>query len=150
MEDSDFRQKYVDRWAELRKGPFAPTNILARMDELIALSGEAQKRNSQRWSSRHNYEDSIRTMKQWIQNRIAWIDQQFLPAPSLSRQESSPLPGSVLIMQTPKGEIYYTTDGTDPRQSGGAISSNAHRYHSSLALKETVHVFALSHLLINW
>src|SRR5258707_260212 len=77
----------------------------------------------------NNYEDSIRTMKQWIQNRIAWIDQQFLPAPSLSRQESSPLPGVVLIMQTPKGEIYYTTDGTDPRQAGGAISSSAHRYH---------------------
>ena len=150
MQDADFQQRYVDRWAELRNGPFATSNILARMDELTASFDEAQKRNSQRWPTRQSYEEYIRKMKQWIRGRIAWIDQQFLPAPGFSLQESASIPGGVLIMQAPKGEIYYTTDGTDPRQPGGAISSASHRYQSPLACNEPMQVFARAYLPNNW
>lgn len=39
--------------------------------------------------------------------------------------------GDKLSMTTSGGTIYYTTDGSDPRSIGGAVSSNAKSYNSS-------------------
>jgi hypothetical protein len=43
---------------------------------------------------------------------------------------------------TGSGEIYYTLDGTDPRVMGGATSSKAVRYTSSIPLNQIAHVKA--------
>jgi len=149
-QDPDFQQRYVDRWAELRNGPFAPSNILARVDELTASFAEAQMRNSRRWPTHQRHEDYIRRMKQWIQSRIAWIDQQFLRAPSFALQESALTRGGVLILQAPQGEIYYTTDGTDPRQPGGAIAPTSQHYQSPLAGNGRTQIFARAYHLKKW
>lgn len=38
------------------------------------------------------------------------------------------------------GTIYYTTDGTDPRQAGGAISPSAQIYSGALAISAPLHL----------
>ena len=149
-QDADFQQRSADRWAELRNGPFAPSNILARVDELTASFGEAQKRNSQRWPTRQPHEEHIRKMKQWIRSRIAWIDQQFLSAPDFSLQERALTAENVLILHSSKGEIYYTTDGTDPRQPGGGIASTSQRYQSPIACHGPMQIVARAYHRQNW
>ena len=36
FEDPDFLQRYIDRWAELRRSVFATSNVMARVDRLAA------------------------------------------------------------------------------------------------------------------
>jgi len=43
-------------------------------------------------------------------------------------------PGDTLTISAPAGTIYYTTDGTDPRELGGAVSATAQVYTGGLPL----------------
>lgn len=47
-----------------------------------------------------------------------------------------------VTLEAPAGEIYFTTDGSDPRASGGAISQSAQRYEASLVLTSTTTLHA--------
>lgn len=50
-------------------------------------------------------------------------------APSFSRHGGVVPAGYQLILSSPAGEIWFTTDGTDPRQPGsGAVAPSARRY----------------------
>ena len=161
FEDPDFEQRYVDRWNELRTNQFSVANICARIDQLAELLGEAQTRNFQRWPvlGRNvwpntyvgkTFNAEIGWMKQWIQNRIAWIDQQFIPAPSFSLPAGSVNPASKLELRAPAGKIYYTLDGSDPRVAGGAVSPAARVYSSALVLNEPAVVFCRVHEDRRW
>jgi hypothetical protein len=140
FEDPDFGQRYVDRWAELRGTVFAASNMLARADEMAALLHEAQARNFERWPilgsainpnwfAGDTYEEEVKWMKEWIANRLAWIDKQFVPPPAVSTPS-----GAKLSLSAPQGRIFYTVDGTDPRASGGAPSNGALTYESPMAV----------------
>src|SRR5207249_3899153 len=49
LQDSNFVQRVVDRWSELRGSILAPSNILARMDQIAGSLDEAQARDFARW-----------------------------------------------------------------------------------------------------
>lgn len=150
FEDRDFGQRYVDRLGELRATVFSNSNLMARIDALVAELGGAIGRNFERWPilSRRiwpntflgqNYEDEINYMKDFIRRRMAWIDQQFVATPSLSRQKGS---GDSFVLQANTGKIYYTLDGTDPRAPGGAVSAKATLYSSPVSIPKNAHLFA--------
>ena len=152
-QDPDFEQRHIDRWAELRRNQFAPDRILARVDEMAAQLNESQARNFQRWPVLgrfvnpnwyvgRTYRDEIAWMKQWIQQRIAWIDSQFLTPPALSQKEGRVAAGTALTLRAPIGKVYYTTDGSDPRLPGGAVSPKARLYKSPIALTDGTRLFA--------
>ncbi len=154
FQDVDFNQAVIDRWAQLRHGLFDTSALLARVDQLAAFLNEAQIRNYQRWPGvlghyiwpnwyiGKTYQDEIGWMKQWITNRLAWIDSQFLPAPALTSQGGQVSLGFALGMSAPKGTIRYTLDGADPRLSGGFISPHARLYSSPVHLTNNARVFA--------
>jgi hypothetical protein len=148
FEDADFGQSYVDRWAELRTKVFATSNIVARVNEIAKLLNEAQERNFAKWDilGRHvnpnwfigeTYAAEVEWMQQWITNRLAWIDDQFLPAPVVQA-------GKMIEMATtiPEGRIYFTLDGADPRAPGGGIAPSAKGYESPVAPPRNGRVFA--------
>src|SRR5262249_44893006 len=129
VQDPEFEQRYIDRWGELRGNLFAPSNLLARVDEMAAELNQAQARNFQRWPIMgklikpsyfvgNSYEAEVNWMKQWIRRRIAWIDSQFPAPPVFSRARAS-AGGGTLTIRASGGKVYYTLDGTDPRLSGG-------------------------------
>jgi hypothetical protein len=72
----------------------------------------------------------IGQMKKWVLGRYLWIDGQFTQPPTFSVAGGMVTNGSTVTITPPAGAVlYYTTDGTDPRLSGGAtnpaaISSN--------------------------
>ena len=140
FEDADFAQRYVDRWAQLRTNVFATSNLLTRVDQLADLLQEAQERNFDKWDILgkainpnwfvgDSYEEEIEWMKGWITNRLAWIENQFVAAPTMVR-------GTGQSVQLRPGvsdaRIYFTLDGTDPRAAGGGVSTKAQVYEAAL------------------
>ena len=81
-------------------------------------------------------------MKEWIRARIAWIDRQFLTAPSFSVKEDSKDSGKSLALRSRTGKVYYTLDGTDPRLPGGSISTTAKIYGSPIPCEPSTRLFA--------
>jgi len=149
----DFYQRYIDRWGELRKDVFASSNILARVDELAAFLNESQIRNYQKWRILgtyvwpnqyigKTYQDEINWMKQWIANRLTWIDGNYTPVPAFSSRGGPIAPGLTLSLSAPKGIIYYTLNGVDPRAPGGTVRPQAAVYSSPITLSANARVFA--------
>jgi hypothetical protein len=160
-QDPDFLQRQIDRWTELRRDLFAPENLLRRIDEMAELLDESQERNFQRWpilgrSVNPNkyvgktYEDEVRWMKSWIKKRVAWIDSQFLDAPSIVQSEGNGTSGTELRMNAASGTVYYTLDGTDPRLPGGGVSPKARRYSAPVPVTEPVQIFARARAGEEW
>ena len=141
FDDPDFGQRYVDRWAELRTNVFDSTRLLTRIDQLATHLNEAQQRNFTRWpilgvtvQPNHfvgtNYTDEINFLKTWTAARMAWIDKQFVPAPSVLLNSVGKQ--TTLTTSLDDAEIYYTLDGTDPRAPGGAVSPKATLYSTAI------------------
>jgi hypothetical protein len=138
FEDPDFLQRYIDRWAELRTNVFATSNLLATVDRIAVEVKEAQMRDAWRWrdcwlykmrSKHKTFDAEVKHLKQWITDRLAWIDTQGYPAPSwhVTSEESK-----CLVMTAPDGRIFYTLDGSDPRLPGGGVSPRAIEYKAPL------------------
>ena len=153
FEDPDFAQRYVDRWAELRKTVFATSRILARVDEIASLLRESQARNFEKWPILgqgvnpnwfvgETYEDEVKWMKEWIAKRLDWIERQFVPPPALAPDADEIKPGSKVKLITPIGSIYFTLDGLDSRAPGGRPSAKAERYDAPIRLKSGQQIFA--------
>jgi hypothetical protein len=149
FEDPDFGQRYVDRLGELRATVFSNSNLMARIDALVAELGGAVDRNFQRWPilSRRiwpntfvgeSYEDEINYLKDFTRRRLDWIDRQFVPAPAPGPDRKD---GS-LVLTAATGTIYYTLDGSDPRAPGGKASGKAIVYASPLKLAKDGRLFA--------
>jgi hypothetical protein len=161
FDDPDFTQKYTDRWGQLRRTQFSTVKIHARIDQIAKLLDEAQARNFQRWRilGRHvnpnsyvgrTYKDEVTWMKQWIAQRIDWIDRQFTRGPEFSRPAGTVDAGLKIDLTASSGKIYYTTDGSDPRAAGGAVSPKAQVYRAPLTINETTVVFTRVYLDRRW
>jgi hypothetical protein len=161
FEDADFKQKYIDRWSQLRTDQFATSNILAKVDAMSLQLQEAQERNFKRWRilGQHvwpnsyvgkTYTEEVNWMKRWIKQRIAWIDSQFLAPPSAVITNGAKVSDRFLSLQVPAGEIYYTLDGTDPRSSGGSVSPKAQLYRNAISLGEKAEIMARVYAKKSW
>jgi hypothetical protein len=149
FEDPDFGQRYLDRLGQLRATVFSNSNLMGRIDALVAEMGGAVGRNFERWPilSRRiwpntfvgrSYEDEINYMKDFIRQRLEWIDRQFVAAPATARKR----PDEPLTLTASAGKIYYTLDGTDPRAPGGKVSDKALSYSAPLNLPKDARLFA--------
>jgi hypothetical protein len=58
-------------------------------------------------------------------------------APTFNQHGGAVDEGFQLSMMAPAGSVYYTTDGSDPRALGGALSGSARIYTGPLALSES-------------
>ena len=138
FEDPEFQQRYLDRWQELRRGELSTANIEAIIDRQAAeITNEVAVRHGiGNWVAR------LDSMKNWLGSRVNAIDGQFVSGVQFDQQSGYISPGFVLGMTAPAGSIYYTTDGTDPRVSGGGISPNALLYTGPITLDDTAQVIA--------
>ena len=140
--DPDFWQLWVDRWQGLRRTNFSETNLFGLIDQLTGEVREAQPREAARWGLEPrggSYQSEIDWMKQWLSERMKFIDRQLVQPPTLSTNSGAGVQvasGFQLTLTAPKGgTIYYTLDGSDPRLTQGAISSNAVIYTGPITLE---------------
>jgi hypothetical protein len=161
FQDPDFKQKYIDRWSQLRTNQFALSNLLAKVDAFSAQLQEAQARNFKRWRILGQwvwpnwyvggtYAEEVNWMKSWLEQRVAWIDAQFLPPPAVSIQTGAKASERLVRLQAATGEISYTVDGSDPRSSGGAVSPHGQPYRDAIAIGETTKLFARARTTNAW
>jgi hypothetical protein len=141
FQDPDFVQAWVDRWQQLRAGPFATSNLNAIADGLGAQIGNAAgARDAARWSdnaaSGGVYLNEISAMKNWLNQRVNWIDAQMPAAPSASVATGVVAPGTTIALSG-TGTIRYTLDGTDPRPAGGAVPGNGIAYTGPITINQT-------------
>ena len=177
--DPDFNQRIIDRWGQLRTNAFALSNLIARIDRITNQLAEAQLRDFQRWprlgtyiwpnpdgalggtpSGRNwdinfvapmTYANIIQQQKIWVNGRHKWVESQFLLPPTIGTPGGFITPGATLTLTGALGSVYYTLDGTDPRASGGGISSSAILHNSGpITLSNNAGVFARSFYTNRW
>jgi len=143
---SDFAQQWIDRWFVLKERGMNVPNSMAIIDEMTEeITEEAAGRNNAKWSSEApsgGWMSEVNQLKSWLTQRINWIDAQFLK-PVTFNQNGGPIDaGFQLTMSTLTGGVYYTTDGSDPRASGGGISGSARLYTGPITLNDTTRIRA--------
>ena len=142
--DADFWQLWVDRWQALRRTNFSEANLFGLIDRLTDEVREAQPREAARWGLEPrggSYQSEIDWMKRWLSERIDFIDRQLVQPPALSHGGGRVASGFQLTLTGPAGAtIYYTLDGSDPRLTQGAISSNAVIYSGPITLERDARV----------
>ena len=155
FEDVEFRQRFVDRWQQLRREALSTPAISAVLDQFLAEfrhtdADHPARRDYARWygsPTSNNIQNEVNHLRNWMTNRAAWIDAQFCPEPGLSRSSSPIVPGETVTLTVPAGTVvYYTLDGRDPRSEGGSPAPEAIQTSSSLTLPlwQTTHLVARS------
>ena len=87
MEDPDYVRNFIMRWNELRKTYFSTENIMQFIDSIVLYLGPEIDRNYQKWPILgkyvwpnyfigKTYEEEINYLKQWINDRLTWMDAQ--------------------------------------------------------------------------
>jgi len=87
MAHPEFMKAYAQRWIELRQSTFSYDFLFSFIDDQTELLTEARVRNFERWpvlgvsiSNKYvfdTYEEEISYMKDWIQAKFSWLDEQF-------------------------------------------------------------------------
>lgn len=89
LRDPSYVNKLKKRWATLRKKELSDQRITFVIDSLTNVVAEAQVRNYQRWPilgtyvwpnynyAGNNYPAEVSWMKNWIGQRLVWLDQQW-------------------------------------------------------------------------
>jgi len=131
--------------------PPAQENAVMRHYRKWRILGTYVWPNPPGYATRTTYQSEIDAMKNFINTRLAWIDDQnfvgtvIYRPPVLSSNGGSVPAGTQLTIArydgTPpagrtyaNGTLYYTLDGSDPRLEGGAVASGAIAYTGPITL----------------
>ena len=143
LADPDFRQAHTDLWQEMRRGSLSWEQLESTIDDVAFQlqtndQGEESdgwgkspvERNFAKWSKfpprRGNHAGEIEILKDWLRARVEWIDSQFTSPPYIQGESRWVSKGGEIEMEGPmKMQIFYTLDGSDPREPGGAVSPRA-------------------------
>ncbi|NLF30952.1 MAG: LEPR-XLL domain-containing protein, partial [Planctomycetes bacterium] len=150
--DADFYQGAVDRWGDLRSGMLSVDAMMQDIDDVVALLAEAQPRDQARWDTlgeyiwpnpdgyedRTTYLSEVNYLKNWLTQRVNWIDAQYPAIPNFSQANVPVDPGTPITMTAAGGTIYYTLDGSDPRLPGGGIAPGATSYSPGSTSLQTI------------
>ncbi|MCD4732538.1 MAG: CotH kinase family protein [Bacteroidales bacterium] len=104
MDDPAFFQSLVLRWNILRQSTVHPDSILNYIDNLAAYLDEAQQRNFERWPVLgeyiwpnyfigETYEEEVDYFKNWIADRITWMDDALKLQPIITEINYHSSPG---------------------------------------------------------
>ena len=85
--DKEFKNKIKLRWKEFRENELSIPNIMAIIDSITILLSESEERNFERWDILDeyiwpnayvggSYEYEISYLKNWIINRLNWMDEE--------------------------------------------------------------------------
>ncbi|HNN92409.1 MAG TPA: CotH kinase family protein, partial [Pseudomonadota bacterium] len=92
------------------------------------------------------YTGEVAWLKYWWQKRLEFADSQFTRPAVASVPAGMVTAGTTVTLtspsqSTPGVEIFYTTDGTDPRMSGGNPAANATLYTAPIVINGPVKLF---------
>lgn len=145
--DPDFMQAWIDRWQTLRRKEFSTPNVSGLLDAFAAQIGPAAAaRDAARWpdnASRfpNGWPGEVDNLKSFISRRSAWIDAKFTTPPTLTSAN-----GSFVLTPAAGTRVVFTTDGSDPRASGGGIAAGATLAPGPVTLPNTLNLRARGYI----
>lgn len=169
FQDPNFAQQYIDTYFDYRSDLWSNERLLDKVDDHVSLIYEGALRDHARWGTLGNYlwpniyfgigdaphgtaannhpartyRDEVQVLRQWLNDRLLWMDSQWLVQPKFSQNGGEILPGFQLsVTGSAGGTVYYTTDGSDPRALGGGLSPSAIAYAGPIALGGNTKVIA--------
>ena len=168
MWDPDFGLQFADRMYEqlFNGGPLSDASSLLRWRQLNASIENAIVVETARWGDAR--EEAPLTQEDWKRScakvearmsgnaaRLAHLAREASYYPIIDPPEFSPEAdqmkiGSTLTMTASTGIIFYTTDGSDPRLSGGGTSPSAQVYRHSIRLQEATPIKARTKIADEW
>ncbi len=147
--DVDFNQLYIDRWWQHRRGAMSNAGIDAIIDRQVAeISAEKALLNG--FANTNHWGTNITLLRTWLKGRADWIDSNYLRPPFFNQDGGDVPDGFQVTILGTNGTIYYTTDGSDPRLLGGAISGAAQAIQLPFALAAQTTVSARIRNGTNW
>lgn len=170
-QNPEWRMLFADRAQKFffNDGPLTTNQAIQRFVKLCDTIDRAIVGESARWGdvvrTTQPYTRDVewiteknRLLTQFFPNRTALVIQQFksaglyptISAPSFSMNGGRFSGYMVLSVTAPQGNIYYTTNGADPRLPGGAVSSNATLYTCPVRLSSSCFVKARAISGTNW
>ncbi len=146
VDDPCYKTLFYDKWYDWRSNNILNTaQMNALIDGMAALLMESYQREFNRWNSEGytsrygDFQGEINALKTWLKNRSEWIDSQ-LVQPVTSNPTAGPVAiGSTITLSNPNnsGTIYYTLDGTDPKQNCSGTSASAITYNNPITINTT-------------
>jgi hypothetical protein len=125
--DPDFRQAWVDRWQQYRRGPFSDERLQQLAFDLgDQIGADAAHRDAARWPDNASrfaggYPGEVQHLAEWMTLRAQWIDEQFVAPPTVTLDGDE-----ATLTPAPGSQVLFTLDGSDPRLPGGGRSVQAH------------------------
>jgi hypothetical protein len=157
-QNAEFRLRFADVAHQylFNDGALTPTQIDALIEARSAEMATSIVAESARWGGGQftrdvHWQNTIDDLREnFFPQRTAALLQQYrnrglypnLAAPAFNRHGGRVDAGFSLNVTAPAGTIYYTTDGSDPRLEGGAISPDAMIYDRTITLEESTLVKA--------
>ncbi|MDD4869941.1 MAG: lamin tail domain-containing protein [Kiritimatiellae bacterium] len=156
----EFRMLFADHiYRHMFNGGALTTNqTIPRYRALAAPLDPALVAESARWGDQAgtlitllDWQDATNyVLSTYLPQRPAIVFQQFknrglYPTvnPPVFNQQGGNVPYDFsLTMSSPSGTVYYTQNGTDPRQMGGAVDPGALTYSGPVILNDSVHIKA--------
>lgn len=142
--DRDFVSQYIDRWFELRNDQFSNENLIATIDKHAAELGDAADRDYARWSSSRfgDFAGEIEHLKDWLIDRVEWIDSRWMAAPETDVASNRVAVGTEVNILGSSGTVYYMLDGTDPRGTNGTVRQGALTFSDAITIEADTHLVA--------
>ena len=93
FDTDEFRCYYAKRWFELTEEgmPLDYDRICNRIDEIDAVIAEAIGRDNQRWNQMSQHAQYVNNMKNWLQQRINWLNSHIGSSQGCSDVDLPPL-----------------------------------------------------------
>ena len=121
MEDLSYRSVFINQWKELRKGAFSTDSVMLFLDNTIEFLGDAIDLNFTRWPILgkyvwpnyfigETYDDEVQYLKDWITDRMIWMDANIMVAENVSENHSKL---EILVFPNPVRDqmnIYFYLD----------------------------------------
>lgn len=144
----EFRLLFADRVHKhaFNGGPLTSATMIARYSAMAAILEPAINAEAARWGDNPNTRQGIRDYRKthWISARDAILN-NYMPnrpaialnqyrtaglypateAPEFTQHGGTVDPPLLTFRNSPAGTVYYTTDGSDPRLTGGAVNPAA-------------------------
>lgn len=110
FEDSTFQSKIYARWQYLRSNSLETSKVLNYVDSLVTLLDEAKTRNFERWPVLgqyvwpnpfigNTYQEEINYLKNWIIERLNWLDKNMVGEPTDVGLENNSIPNQYVLLQ---------------------------------------------------
>lgn len=148
FKDPNFFQAWVDRYQELREGPYANVALFSLMDHLNDQVKESAPRDLAKWQNGKrggSQASELAYFKNWLGRRLGFMDGNFLDKPSVNFPAGQLTTGTKVTLSGPAGAtIYYTLNGVDPRALHGAIDPSAQVYSGPITITSETRLVARS------